>query len=177
MSWNNSHEIFDRLEFFTLRCKLCDDHRFSLSVADVLEEILDIRKYSGCVLFLFRSSYKLQYRYCSRSRITEQPVLLLWTTANGWISAEGLWICNGHLSDRFLLFQLINDNIIHCFIHTISDWMLLLKPQLKSLKNSFSFLRQHLLRFLQSLGYLLLMESSMASRQLQYRIPCIPGRL
>ena len=146
-SWSNSHAIFDRLEFFTPRCKLCEliiGHLFRWPMVQQKFQIsVNIQ-----VMRLCHLNHCINYSTGIGSfyRITEQPVLpadCKWTDR---VLAE--IVCEAAaaiLQICLCCFPTVKD-IIHCFIHAgIPDWLLLLKPRPESLQNRFFLLETQLL--------------------------------
>ena len=145
----NSHAIFDRLEFFAPRCKLC-----GLSVCHLFRWPMLQKKFQisvnvqiMCFCYLNHGIY-YSTGICSGNRITEQPVL----PANcKWANRILTEIIRKAAAPIFQIglrcIPAVKD-IIHCLIHTgISGWFLLIQPQPESLQNRFFLLETQLLPF------------------------------
>lgn len=145
----NSHAIFDKLEFFTPGCKLCElsiSHLFRWTMIQYKFQIF----VNVQVVCLCHFNHCIDYSTGIGSfyRITEQPVFAANCKRTDRVLAE--IVCETTvtiLQIGLRCFPPVKD-IIHRFIHAgISDWLLLLKPRPESLQNRFFLLETQLLTF------------------------------
>ena len=145
----NSHGIFDRLDFFTPGCKLCQliiSHLFRWTM---LQQKFQI-SVNVQIVRLCHLNHCIDYSTGIGSvyTITEQPVLPADRKRTERVLTEIVCVAaTAILLISLCCFPPVKD-IIHRFIHAgISDWLMLLKPRPESLQNRFFLLETQCLPF------------------------------